>query len=474
MSGEDLSREPREPRAAVRVVRPGGNAGRHGSVPQAPPMPMAPPTSLPPWLDRATREPEAEGGAGTGSGSGTRSDAASGSGSGHGSGSGAGGWPGSGGAGFGAGSGGGSGAESGAALGPEAELTPEQRELRDLLHRAVGELTPMPGALEQLRRAVPRRRRQRRRIVGTVAATVALCSLGTLALHSAGVSISTTDGPQSSQHYGDTANNTTHGPHATGSPTLVPVGPGRMLPGVGSSFAGGTSAAGHNSASVLPGASGVLQPAPSLTRPAVPGSGSSAASGGSAGSVGGSSAPVAECTRAQLGNGADTVGSPDAAGVVYGTFQVSNVSSTACKVSTPGDVSVLAVSGTDRSWISVAPHTAGDPAGGLPQPEATPSPVQLAPGASYLVEFAWVPATGTGAPSCTDSSAPGSTDSPAPGTDGSTQTSGGDTTAPTQGSATPTITLAHTPGAGGAAAASAVITNACAGTVYRTAQLSAG
>ncbi|MHA6762035.1 DUF4232 domain-containing protein [Streptacidiphilus sp. PAMC 29251] len=457
MNGEEL---PREPRAAVRVVRPGGSAGRAGGVPQAPPMPVAPPTSLPPWFDRAT--------SGSGPGNGT------GHGSGHGTGDGTG--PG---AEHGSGQDSGhSGHDSGHGnepeVGPGADLTPEQREVRDLLHRAVGELAPMPGALEQIRRAVPRRRQRRRRVLGSVVATVFLCSLGTIALHSAGMSINSADGPQSSQQYGDAASNgPSHGAHVSAGASLAPAGPGRVLPGVGSSFAGGDSTNGHNSATVLPGASGVLQPNPSLSRPAA---GSSVSAGASGGSAHGSTGPVAECVRGQLGNGADTVGSPDAAGVVYGTFQVSNVSGSTCRVSTPGAVAVLAVSGTDKSWISVAQHTAGDPAGGLPAPAAKPAPVVLAPGDSYLVEFAWVPASGTGTPSCTASSASGSSASAAPGSDDTTQGSvsaGADTGAPSGAGSTPTVTLGHTPGAGGTAAASAVIGNACAGTVYRTSPLPA-
>ena len=441
MSSKDLSPEPR---AAVRVVRPGGSASGRGTAPQPPPMPMTPPTSLPPWLDASAADLDVDGygtdgyragGAarpvGTTGPAGTAGTAAP----------------------------GGIGPED-----PDAGLTPEQREIRDLLHRAVDDLAPAPDALDQLRRAVPRRRQRRRRVVGSVVATVALCSLGTIALHAAGVSVDSADGPQSSSPYGGTSSDAPSrtGADVTASPTLVPLGPGQVLPGVGSSF--GPDVAGHGSATLGPGASG--RPDPSLTRPV----GGASPPRGNGGSSGGAAAPAAECSRSQLGDGADTVGSPDAAGVVYGTFQVTNVSAKTCKVSTPGAVSVLAVSGTDKSWVSVTRHTAGDPAGGLPQPSATPSPVLLAPGGSYLVEFAWVPATGAGAPSCTDSSAPGSSATPAAqdGTAGVAAGADDDTGSPGTGSASPSVTLGHTPGAGGSTAASAVIANACAGTVYRT------
>ena len=417
MSGKDLSPEPR---AAVRVVRPGGASGARGTAPQAPPMPMAPPTSLPPWLDPAT--------AATPDGELHPSD-------------------------------------------PEAGLTPEQREIRELLHRAVGGLTPTPGALEQLRRAVPRRRRRRRQIAVSVAATVALCSLGTLALHSAGVSINSTVGAQSGQSVGAPASSTPGGGgvRATAGPAAASGGRGQVLPGVGSSF--GSGSVGHSASSTVPGASGSPAPGSSLPGTGLGLPGKPGSPGHSSGLPSSTSVPAAECTRAQLGDGADSVGAPDAAGVVYGTFQVSNVSGKACQVSQPGAVSVLAVSGTDKSWVSVTQHTAGDPAGGLPQPAPTPSPVLLAPGASYLVEFAWVPNTGTGAPACGLTPSPGGDDSSAPDADVSTSgTSDGsaDDTPPSTDSSTPTVTLGHTPGAGGATAASAVITDACAGTVYRT------
>jgi hypothetical protein len=462
MSGKDLSPEPR---AAVRVVRPGGGAaGTRGTAPQTPPMPMAPPTSLPPWLDPVTAATPDRTTSDRATSDRATSDRAGGNGAGgygsDGSDRSVGGNPVVGGPG------------DLHSADPEAGLTPEQREIRDLLHRAVGGLAPMPGALEQLRRAVPRRRRRRQQIVVSVAATVALFSLGTLALHSAGMSVDSADGPQSSRSIGTPAGNGPDGSgvRATGGPALASAGHGQVLPGVGSSF--GSGSVGHGGSSSVPGASGSLHPGASLPGTGLGVPGRPGSPGYSSGLPSSSTVPVAECDRSQLGDGADSVGTPDAAGVVYGTFQVSNVSGRTCKVSEPGAVSVLAVSGTDKSWVSVAQHTAGDPAGGLPQPAPAPSPVLLAPGASYLVEFAWVPNTGTGAPDCDVSLAPGGSDSPAPdgGTDDSTSGTGGsaDGASPSADGSAPTVTLGHTPGAGGSTAASAVITDACAGTVYRT------
>jgi hypothetical protein len=152
--------------------------------------------------------------------------------------------------------------------------------------------------------------------------------------------------------------------------------------------------------------------------------------------------------------------------VSYGTFQVGNVSGTPCLISLPGAVAVTGVTGTDPSRITVTPHSVGDPAGGLPAPASLPSPVRLEPGQSYLVEFAWVPASGAAAANCSGSSTTGTGDSSTPvSTDSAT---------PTATAVPPTVTLGHTPAAGGAVAASVVLDNACTGTVYRTAPILVG
>lgn len=462
-----------EPRAAVRVVRPGSGASGPGA---APPMPVAPPNSLPPWLDAqsgpvgSAENPTFADSAQAGPGSGGPAQAGPGS-------------AGSGSAGSRARSGSllthgatrpGRGDGHSSAHDADLDLTLEQREVRELLHRAVGGLTPRPDALEQLRRAVPRRRQRRRQLAGSAAATVVLCSLGFFALHSAGMSVSSADGPQAGQSYPDGPNGTRpHGGQVSGGPVIAPGGPNPgPPPGVGSSF-GGRYGPGHNSASAQPGASGPLQPLPTLTR--LPGTSGGAASAGHPSGLPGSPAAAPECARSQLGNGSDTVGAPDAAGVVYGTFQVANVSSSSCTVSLPGVVSVLAVEGTDRSLITVSPHTAGDPAGGLPNPAATPVPVLLAPGRSYLVEFAWVPATGANAPSCASSSSTLTSAAPSSPTGDSAPAPGSPNDAtPGTASVPPSVVLGHVPGSGGSVAATAVIGNACAGTVYRTDPLPGG
>ena len=443
-----------EPRARVRVVRPGGGSAG------APPMPVAPPTALPPWLDPATAAGPPAAGPGPGYGS-THADAG-------------GRYP---------------AGPRGDAFDPDPYLAPDEREIRELLHRAVGELQPAPGALEQLRRAVPQRRQRRRRIYGSAALTAALCLIGGLALHSAAVSVLSASGPQTTRSFGDAANNhsASGGAGISSSPSYSPLLPYPSLGSGGALGGAGTSGGGSsNAVSPVPGSpgSGRLQPSgrssgqggtaaryttPSPGAPIVPTT--SAVTGSSSVANPASTAPAAaECVQSQLGAGTATVAAADSAGIVYGTFLVTNVSTKTCVVSQPGTVAVLSVNGTNPSWIAITQHTAGDPAGGLPTPAATPAPVVLAPGKAYAVGFAWVPTTGTGAPSCVTASPSASAS-----TAGSAGTSAAVNTQsqsndPSSTTGQPSVVLGHTPGAGGSAV-SAVVPNACGGTVYRTAPL---
>ncbi|WP_042409120.1 DUF4232 domain-containing protein [Streptacidiphilus carbonis] len=466
-SGPDDARPKSEPRARVRVVRPGGG------IAGAPPMPVAPPTALPPWLDPANAAgpaaalpPTASAGHGPRPDPALRSDPVLRSDPGPRPGTGPGG-PAAPAPEF----------RHGSALDPDQHLAPDERELRDLLHRAVGGLQPSAGALDQLRRAVPQRRQRRRRMYGSAALTAGLCLIGGLALHSAAGSV-LDSGPQTTQGYGDTASNHSApgGAGISSSPSYSPLLPYPSL-GSGGILGGTTSGGGSsNAVSALPGSpgSGQLQPSgrssggragtttPSPGAPIVPVASSGPGSSSVASPV--STAPAAaECVQSQLGAGSSKVGAADSAGVVYGTFLVTNVSSKTCAVSLPGTVSVLSVSGTDASRVTITQHTAGDPAGGLPAPDPHPAPVTLAPGKSYAVGFAWVPTTGAGAPSCVTASPTGSDSAAATAGSGSAQTQSG-------GTGQPSVTLGHVPGAGGSAV-SATVPNACAGTVYRTAPL---
>ncbi|TDU05534.1 hypothetical protein EDD99_4052 [Streptomyces sp. 846.5] len=441
-----------EPRARVRVVRPGGGSAG------APPMPVAPPTALPPWLDPATAAGPPAAGSGPGSSyseTGGRYPAG----------------------------------PRGDAFDPDPYLAPDEREIRELLHRAVGGLQPAPGALEQLRRAVPQRRQRRRRIYGSAALTAALCLIGGLALHSAAGEVLSVSGPQTTRSYGDAANNhsASGGAGISSSPSYSPLLPYPSLDSGGALGGAGTSGGGStNAVSPVPGSpgSGRLQPSglssgqggtaaryttPSPGAPIVPTT--SAVTGSSSVANSASTAPAAaECVQSQLGAGSATVAAADSAGIVYGTFLVTNVSAKTCVVSQPGTVAVLSVNGSDPSWITITQHTVGDPAGGLPTPAATPAPVVLAPGKAYAVGFAWVPTTGTGAPSCVTTSPSASASTAGSGGTSaalSTQSQSNETSSTT---GQPSVVLGHTPGAGGSAV-SAVVPNACGGTVYRTAPL---
>ena len=349
-----------EPRARVRVVRPGGGSAG------APPMPVAPPNALPPWLDPATAAgPAAAGPTMSGPMAGgpttpgptaagpTTAGATTPTGPGTTTGPGA------------------AGADpDGDAFDPDLHLAPEERELRELLHRAVGELKPAPGALDLLRRAVPQRRQHRRRVYGSAALTAALCLIGGLALHAADGSVLSASGPGTAQSYGDAAQNhsASGGAGISSSPSYSPLlpnpslGSGGNLGGVGTPGGGST-----NAVSPVPGSpgSGRLQPsgqssgqgngtAPPYTTPS-PGAPivpipSTAVDTSSRSTTGSFTPTAAECVQSQLGAGTATVAAADSSGIVYGTFLVTNVSAKTCVVSQQGTVAVLSVNGTDASW----------------------------------------------------------------------------------------------------------------------------
>ncbi|QMU67139.1 hypothetical protein [Streptacidiphilus sp. P02-A3a] len=459
-------------RAYVRVVRPGGSGG--GAVPGGgaiPPMPVAPPSALPPWLTADDTHPDSPP-ADAHPADGRRPD--SGTDSGPASGSPAGRQPDSGQPGSGRPASGrpaeGYPADSRPADATQnaVVLSPGESELRDLLHRSVSGLEPAAGSLDALRRAVPQRRARRRRYSGAATALV-LGVLGGLALHSlAGVG-SLTEGSQAGPGYQNAATAST-APSGGASPSAdAPTTYPQQPDGAGAGWATASrSGAAEPSGAVSGSRSGSA--VPWVSPSGLP----------DAGTVGAGAA--AECTRAQLGAGAATVGAPGADGTVYGSFQVANVSQSTCQVSLPGTVSVLAVSGTTANRIAVVQHSAADPATQLPTPAATPGPVLLAPGQAYVVDFAWVPATGAEASACADDSAPSSptTESSAPsGTSAGAAGSAppGEGTAPTispPSTGEPTVTIAHTPGAGDPLAASAVLPGACSGTVYDTLPLAAG
>ncbi|MFJ3214775.1 hypothetical protein ACIPLC_02445 [Kitasatospora sp. NPDC086801] len=361
--------------------------------------------------------------------------------------------------------------------GADGGLSAEERTVRDLMRSAVAGIQPEPGGLPRIRYAVPRRRAARRGAWTGAAALALAVAVALPALHD-GEHLGLSGGPgsadASSPVVAAPTGTTTGGTTGTGTPSRP-----------GPSGTGDTaSPSGTPTASPSPGASTTR--ADGTTAPPVP-----AASTGDN--------PITPlCTRADLGQGGAQVGSADAGGRIHGSFTVYNVSGRSCRLGGPGAVAVTAVSGTDRSRVRTADHTAGDPAGDLPAMDAEP-PV-LAPQAGYRVPFAWVPdrtcptsggtATtgptsqgganpaigGSQAPAATDA-APASDASAAPSANpqASSSASAGPTNAPSP-TATPTgnptappatATIAHTPAPGSPAAATATLPVACAGTLYR-------
>ncbi|MEV7124931.1 hypothetical protein [Streptomyces sp. NPDC093260] len=338
-----------------------------------------------------------------------------------------------------------------------AGLDSDELDLRRMLHRAVEDVEPRDGALDHLRRAVPARRaRKRQAAVGMAAAALFLGTAVPALVHVSGATGSDADpaiAGQASQAQGGTG----QGKSRTDAPSTAGGAYGRT-PG--------------------PGASG-RKDDPTHGGSTAPGAGSTAGTTGPSASAD-AGAPV--CTPTQLGSATGSAGAPDSAGVVYGTFHVTNVSAGSCTVGGPGAVTALAQGTADASKIHVVQHTAGDPATGLPAPAPEASALVLAPGAAYEVKFAWVPSetcptggsgggTGSGG---TETGGPSPDPSPSQGasaTDGTT--TGTDPGATTQlvtrdgGTDAGSVVVSHTPD-GGAPTATATVPHACAGTVYRT------
>ncbi|MFI1964640.1 hypothetical protein ACH429_11060 [Streptomyces pathocidini] len=325
-----------------------------------------------------------------------------------------------------------------------------EQELRRLLHTAVEELQPSPDALDHLRRAVPARRaRKRQALVGAAAAVILVGTAVPALVHVAQNGGVLDEYPANAGHSERAAGEASGGPsdeRGGGAPVGAPSGRAeeeRAKKGKGEKKDG---------ASEEPGSTTVGKGAdPSETMAAT--------------------SPT--CTRNQLTNGTSSPGTLDGSKTAYGSFRVANTSGTACAVDGGGLVLASAQGGSDAAAVKVVDHTAGDPATGLPDPATEPQQVILQPGAAYEVKYAWIPAEeGTGG--CQK---PGA--SPDPATSGSTEGAAPDgkpaaaDTAAEEPAAPPTgsVELSHTPQAGDPAAASATISGACAGTVYRTGAL---
>ncbi|MFI0925764.1 hypothetical protein [Streptomyces sp. NPDC021012] len=347
--------------------------------------------------------------------------------------------------------------------------------LRRLFQDAVSGLEPSHGSLEHLRRAVPARRaRKRQALVGAAAAAVLIGTAVPAFVHVAASGGLSAANPVNAGH-GEQAQG------GTGTETGVVGGKSSTAPAGGvSPSPGGADASG---------------------KPQRPGAGASGAS--PRGTLGVDPGSVPQCAADQLGvTGAGADGT-DAEGKVHGTFRIANISGAACVVDGSGTVGVEARGAADPARISVVRHTPGD-GSGLPDSSQESSALVLKPQDSYEVKFVWVPSetcpttpteppvtptpteppvTPTPTPTPTPTQ-PRPTDDPTSGA-GGTESGGGTGTgagteagsgvapqllfedgAPADGS----VVVSHTASSGGPTA-SAVIPNACAGTIYRTGAL---
>ncbi|MFI5883602.1 hypothetical protein [Streptomyces sp. NPDC051554] len=316
--------------------------------------------------------------------------------------------------------------------------------LRRLLHQAVQEVEPRDGTLDHLRRAVPARRARKRQALVGMAATVLFFGTAIPAL----VHVSNSTGSDAD-------------PSIMGNSSQAQGGTSQGKdPDGGSSTSGGTS----GRASQNPG--GPKNDGTGKTPGRGTVSANPSASTGTAASV---------CTAEQLGASNSTVDAADSAGIVYGTFSVTNTSGTSCTVSGPGTVGTAAVGAADSNKITVVQHSSGDAAAGLPDPSTEVSQLVLQAGASYVVKFAWVPSetcptsgTSTGG---TTTGGPTATPTPTEDASSSSGSTSGDTGTSTQlledGTLDGSVQVTHTAEAG-SPTVMATVPNACAGTVYRT------
>ncbi|MFJ8625921.1 hypothetical protein ACIRD3_24190 [Kitasatospora sp. NPDC093550] len=351
-----------------------------------------------------------------------------------------------------------------------SRLSTDERVVRELMHHAVAGIQPSAGGLPRIRSAVPRRRAARRG-AWTGAAALALAVAVALPVLHEGEHLGLSGGPGSADAKSPAATSPSGSAIGTSGPGSArptgPTGTGDAPP------AAGTAATSHTPGTGAPRTDGAVTPT------------------GTSGAGDGGIVPL--CTRTDLGGGIAQVGTADAAGRIYGSFTVYNVSGHSCRIGGPGAVAVTGVSGGDRNRVRTADHAPGDPAGGLTAMDAEP-PV-LAPQSGYRVPFAWIPDQ-----SCTDpggatsaptgvnqvsltSQAPVSSGVPASGATGAPSANPRATSSPSAGptsapsptatptanptTSAPTATIAHTPAPGSPTAATATLPVACSGTLYR-------
>ncbi|MFE7401376.1 hypothetical protein [Streptomyces sp. NPDC057557] len=345
----------------------------------------------------------------------------------------------------------GTGSGSGGGGGPDMD----EVALRRMLRGAVQHIEPRDGTLDHLYRAVPARRARRRQaVVGMAAAALLIGTAVPAFVHVANSDGSSTANPAMAGH-GEQAQG--------GSGTDNGSGSG------GKSGGGSTDGQGDGGRS----------------RPTSTSSPSDSRGQGVGGSlVGGvadpdnsAAASMPTCDPGQLGVASAETGAAGADGTVYGTFRIANVSGKDCSVSSGGSVGFQAMGAADPAKITIVQHTAGDAAAGLPDPSQEQGTVLLKPSMAYEVKFAWVPKdtcpTSGGSPSPTPTGGTDSAGGAAAAGAGTGTTDGTSDTAAQFGSEDGggaldgSVAVTHTPEAG-APVAEAKISNACAGTIYRT------
>ncbi|WAU78856.1 hypothetical protein O1Q96_03220 [Streptomyces sp. Qhu-G9] len=321
--------------------------------------------------------------------------------------------------------------------------------LRRLLHQAVEEIEPTDGTLDHLRRAVPARRaRKRQAIVGMAAAALFIGTAVPALVH-----VSNASGSGDDQSIAANASATQGGANE-GKEASAGSGSGDSSPSKGSGKG---------------------------DKKDKPGKGKGSGSGTTGAQPSASMVGAPTCTPAQLTAVDGGAAAPDAGGAVYGTFTVTNVSTASCTAVGDGSVSSSAAGAADQSKVTTTLHQAGDPATSLPDPAGYATNVVLQPGGSYSVKFAWVPSSTcptTGGTGGTGGGEPTPDPSPSENTAGD---SGGTSSEGTSGVGTQlvqedgtvdgSVTVSYA-AEGGAPTAATTVSNACAGTVYRTGMLS--
>ncbi|MFH8608787.1 hypothetical protein ACH4D5_15040 [Streptomyces sp. NPDC018029] len=332
--------------------------------------------------------------------------------------------------------------------GPKDTLGADELALRRMMRQAVQEIEPGERALDHLRQAVPARRaRKRQAVVGIAAAALFIGTAVPALVHVTNSKGDSDDRPSIAGNSQDAQGGSTQGK----DPERDAKGSEKKPDKSKSKDKKDKKDKKDGKAKGGTGGGGTGSPDPSTSEAA--------------------SSPA--CDAAQLGATGST-NPADASGSVYGSFRVSNVSDSSCTVEAAGAVSAVAQGAADPTKIVVVDHTAGDAALGLPDPSQEASPLVLQPGAAYEVRFAWLPSE-----KCpSDGGEP--TPNPSPSEGGGSGTPGGGTPegmetqlGRTDGGVADGSVVVSLTAETGAPSAAATITNACAGTVYRTGVLPA-